>query len=175
MSVACRFARELLSAKEADEDGIPLVVPETAGRRGDQPKIVGFADAGRELAHITSELRSMHRSGTSWKHMAVLFRTNRQGEQIAQYLAHAKVPANLSKRIDPGQDTVKLLTFHSSKGLEFPVVFIPFLESMPYMREDIPGEAKLLYVGMTRSTDRLVLTHHGNSRFVAEVSEALAA
>ena len=51
---------------------------------------------------------------------------------------------------------MKLLTFHSSKGLEFPVVFIPFLESMPYMRDDIPGEAKLLYVGMTRAMDRLV-------------------
>ena len=70
---------------------------------------------------------------------------------------------------------MKLLTFHSSKGLEFPVVFIAFLESMPYLRDDIPGEAKLLYVGMTRAMDRLLLTHHGDSRFVAEVAEALAA
>jgi superfamily I DNA/RNA helicase len=88
-------------------------------------------------------------------------------------LARAAVPASVQRRIDPGQDTVKLLTFHSSKGLEFPIVFIPFLESMPFMREDIPGEAKLLYVGMTRAMDRLILTHHGDSRFVAEVSEAI--
>jgi superfamily I DNA/RNA helicase len=175
MGVACRFAREVLSAKEADEDGIPLVVPETAGRRGDKPRIARFADAGRELAYIATELRSFHRGGTPWKHMAVLFRTNRHGEQIAQHLARAQVPASLSKKIDPGEDTVNLLTFHSSKGLEFPVVFIPFLESMPYMRDDIPGEAKLLYVGMTRAMDRLLLTHHGDSRFVAEVAEALAA
>jgi superfamily I DNA/RNA helicase len=46
---------------------------------------------------------------------------------------------------------------------------------MPYMRDDIPAEAKLLYVGMTRAMDRLLLSHHGDSRFVAEVSEALAA
>ena len=175
MAVACRFAREVLSAKEADEDGIPLVVPETAGRRGDKPKLARFADAGRELSYIASELHSFHRGGTPWKHMAVLFRTNRQGEQIAQYLTQTKIPAALSKKIDPSQDSVKLLTFHSSKGLEFPVVFIPFLESMPCMREDIPGEAKLLYVGMTRAMERLLLTHHGDSRFVADVSEALAA
>jgi hypothetical protein len=174
MAVACRFAREVLSAKEADEDGIPLVVPETAGRRGDKPGLARFADAERELAYIASELRSFHRGGTPWKHMAVLFRTNRHGEQIAHHLARAQVPASLSKKINPGQDTVKLLTFHSSKGLEFPVVFIPFLESMPYMQDDIPGEAKLLYVGMTRATNRLLLTHHGDSRFVAEVREALA-
>jgi hypothetical protein len=175
MAVACKFAREVLSAKEADEDGIPLVVPETAGRRGDQPRIVGFTDAGRELAYIASELRSIHRSGTPWKHMAVLFRTNQHGDRIAQYLGRADIPASLSKRIDPDEDTVKLLTFHSSKGLEFPVVFIPFLESMPYMREDVPGEAKLLYVGMTRAMERLMLSHHGDSRFVAEICEAIAA
>lgn len=175
MAVACRFAREVLSAKEADEDGIPLVMPETAGRRGDTPKLARFADAERELAYIASELRSFHRGGTSWKDMAVLFRTNRQGELIAQHLARAQVPASLSRKIAPGQDTVKLLTFHSSKGLEFPVVFIPFLESMPYMREEIAGEAKLLYVGMTRAMDRLLLTHHGDSPFVAEIAEALAA
>jgi superfamily I DNA/RNA helicase len=175
MAVASRFAREVLSAKEADEDGIPLVVPETAGRHGDKPSIARFADAARELAHLASELRLFNQGGTPWKDMAVLFRTNRQGEQIAQYLAQAKVPANLSRKIDPGQDSVKLLTFHSSKGLEFPLVFIPFLQSMPYMKDDIPGEAKLLYVGMTRAMDRLLLSHHGDSRFVAEVSEALAA
>ncbi len=55
MAVACRFAREVLSAKEADEDGIPLVVPETAGRRGDKPNIARFADAAKELAHIAAE------------------------------------------------------------------------------------------------------------------------
>lgn len=175
MAVACRFAREVLSPKEADEDGIPLVVPETAGRRGDKPKLARFADVSRELAYIAAELRSLHNAGTPWKDMAVLFRTNRQGEQVAQHLAREQIPANLSRRIDPRENTVKLLTFHSSKGLEFPVVFIPFLESMPYMRHDIPGEAKLLYVGMTRAMDRLVLSHHGESRFVADLSEALAA
>ena len=107
--------------------------------------------------------------------MAVLFRTKQQGERLAQYLMRAEVPVTLERRFKAAEDAVKLLTLHSSKGLEFPVVFIPFLESMPYRMTDIPGEAKLLYVGMTRATDHLVLTHHGDSRFVAQVSEALAA
>jgi hypothetical protein len=173
MNLACRFAREVLSAKEADDDGIPLLVPETVGRRGVAPKIWRFLDADRELSHVAAELRSFRLDGTPWKHMAVLFRTNQQGERIAQHLARARVPVSLERRINPAEDTVKLLTLHSSKGLEFPVVIIPFLNSMPYMPEDISGEAKLLYVGMTRAMDYLVLTHHGNSRFVAEVAEAL--
>ena len=103
----------------------------------------------------------------------MLLRTNQQGEYIAQYLARAEVPTSLQRKVDPRKDTVKLLTFHSCKGPEFPIVLVPFLESMPYMKDDVPGEAKLLYVGMTRAMDRLVLTHHGDSRFVAELSEAI--
>lgn len=175
MAVACRFAREVLSAKEADEDGIPLLVPETAGRRGEAPKIAGFADPASELAHIASEMHALHRGGTPWKDMAVLFRTNQHGERIGQHLSRAHVPVSLQRKLDPSEDSVKLLTFHSSKGLEFPVVFIPFLESMPYMQDDIAGEAKLLYVAMTRAIDRLLISYHGDSRFVAEVSEAIAA
>lgn len=174
MSVACRFAREVLSGKEADEDGIPLLTPETAGRKGEMPKIARFADANRELAFLASELRGLHRGGTPWRDMAVLFRTNQQGERISKYLARGEVPASFQRRINHAEDTVKLLTLHSSKGLEFPVVFLPFLQSMPYMPEDIAGEAKLLYVGMTRAMERLFLSCHGESRFVAEVSAALA-
>jgi len=69
---------------------------------------------------------------------------------------------------------VKLMTFHSSKGLEFPIVFIPFLDALPYMKDDESGEAKLLYVAMTRAMERLFMTHHGKSRFVTDMSDALA-
>jgi hypothetical protein len=180
MSAACRFAREVLSAKEADEDGIPLIVPETAGRHGEVPKLLRLANAQGELDYIGEEARRLHDGGLAWKDMAVLFREKRQGERIAQRLARADISASLFGRgaaqhkFRPGEDTMKLMTFHSSKGLEFPAVFIPFLDSLPYMRDDVAGEAKLLYVAMTRAMERLVLTHHGNSRFVTEVRQALA-
>jgi superfamily I DNA/RNA helicase len=180
MAAACRFAREVLSAKEADEDGIPLLTPETAGRHGDVPTLLRLANTESELDYIADEARRLHDGGHAWKDMAVLFREKRQGERIAKRLAQARVPASLfgrsaeNHRYRPGEDTVKLMTFHSSKGLEFPVVFIPFLEALPYMKDDVAGEAKLLYVGMTRAMEQLFLSHHGNSRFVAEVGDALA-
>jgi hypothetical protein len=180
MAAACRFAREVLSAKEADEDGIPLLMPETAGRHGEVPTLSRLATAEGELDYIIEEARRLHDGGYAWKDMSVLFREKRQGEFIARRLAQAQVPASLfgrgaeNHKFRPGEDTVKLMTFHSSKGLEFPVVFIPFLEALPYMKDDIAGEAKLLYVAMTRAMERLVLTHHGSSRFVTEVRQALA-
>jgi DNA helicase-2/ATP-dependent DNA helicase PcrA len=87
---------------------------------------------------------------------------------------------------------VTLMTLHSSKGLEFPCVFIAGLEEgmLPHVRalEDDPvdgveEERRLLYVGMTRAMDELTLSHarvrlhFGNStpqapsRFLAEIPE----
>jgi superfamily I DNA/RNA helicase len=62
---------------------------------------------------------------------------------------------------------------HSSKGLEFPVVMIPWLDAMPNPKEDLIAEAKLLYVAMTRAMEHLVITHHGSSPFVQRLDEAM--
>jgi hypothetical protein len=179
MGVACRFAREVLSPKEADEDGIPLLSPQSAGRGGELPTLKRLASAQRELDFVVEQARALHEGGAEWKDMAVLFRVNRDGERIAEHLAQAGIPVNLfgkspeRRKFRPAEDSVKLMTFHSSKGLEFPVVFIPFLEALPYMKDDVVGEAKLLYVAMTRAMERLFLSHHGDSRFVREVADAL--
>ena len=109
--------------------------------------------------------------------MAVLYRMNDQGRRLAQRLAKAGLPVSEFSdggRFDPAVDTIKLMTYHSSKGLEFPVVFMPGLECMPLMKNDVAGEAKLLYVSMTRAMDTLFLSHRGRSPFVEEIARALA-
>ena len=89
---------------------------------------------------------------------------------------------------DFGSDAVTLMTLHSAKGLEFPVVFITGLEEnvLPHSRAlydatELEEERRLMYVGMTRAKEELLLTYAisrtlyggrgGNlpSRFLADV------
>lgn len=89
-------------------------------------------------------------------------------------------------------DTVVLMTLHSAKGLEFPVVFIPGMEEgvfpgvqSMYIESEVEEERRLAYVGITRAKEKLYLTHaksrmvYGStnyyqpSRFVTEIPEQL--
>ena len=69
--------------------------------------------------------------------------------------------------VNVGRDRVTLLTLHSTKGLEFSRVYIVGVEDyeLPGFRtvrdkvqEEIEESRRLLYVGMTRARDRLILT-----------------
>jgi superfamily I DNA/RNA helicase len=68
---------------------------------------------------------------------------------------------------------VQLVSMHSSKGLEFPLVIIPHLGMMPKPGEDEAHEARLLYVAMTRATERLLLIHHEDSVFSARIRASI--
>jgi DNA helicase-2/ATP-dependent DNA helicase PcrA len=70
--------------------------------------------------------------------------------------------------LDEQADQVTMMTLHSAKGLEFPVVMMPALEEgvLPHMRslrdndfEDIEEERRLCYVGITRAREELILSH----------------
>lgn len=63
---------------------------------------------------------------------------------------------------------------HSSKGLEFPVVFIPGLGYLPTGKGTTADEARLLYVAMTRAIEVLVLTGDHRSVFVKRLKKALS-
>ncbi len=93
---------------------------------------------------------------------------------------------------DAETDSVVMMTLHSAKGLEFPVVFIPGMEEgiFPSMQtiievSELGEERRLAYVGITRAKEKLYLlktrermlfgstTHNRESRFITEIPPEL--
>jgi DNA helicase-2/ATP-dependent DNA helicase PcrA len=111
--------------------------------------------------------------------------------ELVAFLAHAALEAGDTQG-EAWEDCVQLMTLHSAKGLEFPVVFVVGLEDglFPSQKSlDEPGrleeERRLAYVGITRARHTLILTYaesrrlHGSetynrpSRFLHELPSAL--
>jgi len=177
LAVARAFAEDLLTAREGAEDEAPVISPMSAGRHGPVPLLVPLPSLLDEAAYIANELQSAREAGRSWKEMAVIYRTWTIGKAVAEALKRKGIP-NEAPQFDkasfhPGQDSVKLITMHSSKGLEFPVVCIPGLNGMPANNLDPIEEARLLYVAMTRATESLVLTRSGESVFTERIRRAV--
>uniref|UniRef100_B8HPM2 ATP-dependent DNA helicase n=1 Tax=Cyanothece sp. (strain PCC 7425 / ATCC 29141) TaxID=395961 RepID=B8HPM2_CYAP4 len=88
-----------------------------------------------------------------------------EGGTLSEFLAKASLASDLDD-LGEGKATVSLMTLHSSKGLEFPVVFLVGLEQglFPNLRAlDDPAsleeERRLCYVGITRAQERLFISH----------------
>ncbi|MDQ1363238.1 MAG: ATP-dependent helicase UvrD/PcrA [Pseudomonadota bacterium] len=86
-------------------------------------------------------------------------------DMLTAFLAHAALEAG-EGQADAGEDCVQLMTLHSAKGLEFPLVFICGVEEglFPSERARAEGgrmqeERRLCYVGITRARQQLVLTY----------------
>ncbi len=89
--------------------------------------------------------------------------TDEEDRGLTAFLDHVSL-ASSEDHVSADQ-RVSLLTLHSAKGLEFPVVILAGLEEglLPHFNAraeaDIEEERRLLYVGMTRAGKRLLLTH----------------
>ncbi|MEA3339520.1 MAG: UvrD-helicase domain-containing protein [Chloroflexota bacterium] len=85
---------------------------------------------------------------------------------LTDFLADVALVSDVDSLGGEEVDAPTLLTLHSAKGLEFPVVFIVGLEEgiLPHSRslddpEQMAEERRLMYVGLTRAEDRLFLTY----------------
>lgn len=118
---------------------------------------------------------------------------NEDGEvvdkSLASYLQQITLLTDADEK-DPDADTVKLMTIHAAKGLEFGCVFAAGLEEMLFpnamainTREELEEERRLFYVVITRAKQRLWITYANTryrfgqlvqnepSRFIEEIPE----
>jgi superfamily I DNA/RNA helicase len=126
------------------------------------------------------------------EHSIELFCKGRKKVNLAMFLHDILIMLN-EKEEDDKRDAVTITTLHSSKGMEYPVVFLPGLDDdvMPSKRSvnegNIEEERRLFYVGMTRAQKRLYLSWPASRflynkhrpvkycRFISDIPENLLA
>lgn len=111
---------------------------------------------------------------------------------LAQFLERVSLVADADEIPEDGAGVVTMMTLHTAKGLEFPVVFVTGWEDgmFPHMRalgdpNELSEERRLAYVGITRARQRLYLSRakvrsswgqpmlNPESRFLREIPEDL--
>lgn len=172
LALARKVASELLRPQERGEDESPLLQPLACGRDGDEPLVIRLPRLRDEATKVAELLAQAHARGTAWGDMAVLCRHWTLMDLCADALRRRRLPYQVRKATGsyrPTADTIKVMTMHASKGLEFPLVVMPGVGQLPEPGEDEAEEARLFYVAATRATERLVLTVSGDGLFARKL------
>jgi len=173
---------ELIEQLQADAQNLPLgdFAKEVLHKSG-YGKAISEEDAqqGTDRAANLSELVSK----------VAEFEQNFDGEvTLSAFLEEVALVADIDA-LNENDDAVALMTLHSSKGLEFPAVFLPGMEEGVFPgyraatgdKKELEEERRLCYVGITRARERLYITcaqrrmtngetrYNPQSRFLEEI------
>lgn len=154
-----------------------FVPPTAIERHGAKPVLKGFSTQPEEAEFIAHQIKQLS-SDYNLKDIVILGASTAYLTHLQDYLIQHGIDAEVFTKdsINFSEEKVKLITLHSIKGLEFPVVFIAGINKghLPLSEEQIPLGRKLLYVGMTRAKNLLYLTHTAEpSMYVQEFDSAL--
>ncbi len=162
---------------------------EMAATTGPGDLIQEALDRSGYLAELEAE-NSIESTGRL-ENLGELVGSAREFATIAEFLEQVSLVADVDE-LDEDDSRVVLMTLHSAKGLEFPVVFLVGAEEgvFPHIRaltepEELEEERRLAYVGITRAREKLFISHAWSrslfgatnynppSRFVEEIPPEL--
>lgn len=165
----------------AETAPVSEVVEQTLDRSGYRQMLI---DGGEEEAERLENIDEF-RSGV------LEYEAGTETPTLTGFLEETALVADVD-RYDETADAVVMMTIHSSKGLEFPVVFLPGMEEglFPTTQsamepEELEEERRLAYVAITRAKEKLYVLHTRErllfgstrynpiSRFVSEIPEAI--
>jgi hypothetical protein len=155
-----------------------LVVPEAAHREGSVPRVLECGNFRHEARAIADEVERLIGSGVEVKDIAVMYGHRDLQSELWNELCRRRglpyfhiqhrerngVQANRDKAMGV-HDKIRVSTIHGLKGLEFSRILIGGVNQA--YAHDVPEEEqteavkRLVYVGMTRAMDELVVTYSG--------------
>ncbi len=171
--------------REATVEGTEIIPPQSTKRKGPEPFIRRCRNFRDELQYVASEIRRLHEEHKlSFSEMVILYRVKSSHhtsyiDAIKRKLDEQQFPyywitedSQAKRNFSHQEDSIKISTIDSAKGLDFRAVFIVNIESMPFPLEEVEErEVALFYIGMTRALEWLHLTYSGDSTFTKYLDE----
>ncbi|RAP74362.1 3'-5' exonuclease [Paenibacillus montanisoli] len=165
--------------QEGSIDGVEIIPPQSTKRKGPDPIIRKFRNFQEEMNFVSESITFLrHEKNMPLQDIAILYRVKNNYrtsyiDAIKESLKNHELPftwitenAETKRNFIRNEDTIKISTIDSAKGLDFQAVFIMNVENIPFSYEEVEErEVSLFYIGMTRALEWLYLTYSGSSKF----------
>jgi len=156
-----------------------IIPPRHSKRTGPEPIICKSANFQEEMEFVAKSIQKLNTQfGIPFSEMLILYRIKKDNftpfvDILRNVLDEHQYPYfwisenNGTKRtFSKKENSIKISTIESAKGLDFHVVFIVNVDSIPFkLVEDEEREAALLYIAMTRAVEWLFLTYSKRSKY----------
>jgi hypothetical protein len=159
-----------------DDNPETILAPDQVERHGDKPVIECFTSTASLTEGVSSRIRSLVANGLySHKDIGIILcssqvldidRLKSNGVPIKELLQ-----SDQRSNFDIDEDTVKIITVESSKGLEWKVVFLLGLDEMPRNNRELKHERNLVYIGITRAQEQLFVYYQTENGFITQLLE----
>ena len=169
LNFAYNFSKDFIQERQSDEDSIPVLTPEQAGLEGVEPVVKLWGSLAEESEFIAHCIFKWAEKGVALQDIAVIYTSKSVGDAVVKALSKARIDnrylknAYQKKQYNASEDKVTVLTRQSSKGLEFKTVILAGLGTLKDDEEKYAEEVRLLYVGMTRAREKLLVTSSKNN------------
>jgi hypothetical protein len=150
-------------------------------KRGVDPKLVECKTLADQVNYCVKEIKSIGENGYSWRNVLVLYHSKYHDryplvERLIQKLNKENIPCEwITENMDTkttfrwGQDSVKISTAISAKGMDAPKVIVLNAEAFSSSDNDDYDETKLMYVALTRAREDLTVLYTGTNGMVPEL------
>lgn len=184
LNCGVKFTDELLK----DDEGqlLEIIRPQATLRSGSPPQLIECKSFREECAEIAARVKLWLEKGKyPPQEILILYvkkGANPNDEKYIQAVLTSLEEAGIeyewitrnqeSKRsFQLSSAKVKVSTIHSAKGLDFAAVALVGLSLLPSSAEQAEVERKLVYVGLTRARNELLITHCKDSQFIVDLKQ----
>lgn len=174
---AFEFARDYFSKHHSEE--IPLVLPQACGEEGQEPQVLRCRSEAQEAEFVMRWIKCRYESSGHWGDIAILTPREKSVELLCKAMQERGIPfaccfkPEEKKQFKHRENKVHLLTWQSSKGLEFPFVAAVNSSYIRSYAKDASESIPALYVAFTRATRDLLVTYY-HENMLSEHLDSLA-